>query len=249
MIPSFYRLREVAVTASTNADAKQAAEAGEPEGLVIQALSQTSGRGRQGRVWESPDGNIYASVLLRPRCLPLEVGYYSFVTALAVYDAVHEFLPQARIELKWPNDVLVGGKKISGILLEAAPIEKGLVDWLVIGVGVNVRHFPENALYPATSLLAEGADASVPLVLENLLKYLLIWQDRLKNDGFEPVRIAWLGQARKGALTARLPQEVLEGTFSDLDRQGNLILQLADGSERAIAAADVYFPNASQACC
>ena len=242
MIPLFYRLRQVAVTASTNADAKQAAEAGESEGLVFQALRQTAGRGRQGRGWESPEGNLHTSILLRPCCSLQTAGHFSFVTALAVHDAVRAFLPDADLALKWPNDVLVSGKKISGILLEAAPVENGVMEWLVIGIGVNVQHHPENGLYPATSLQAEGAIQAEPqAVLETLLGALEGWCTMLLREGFAPIRAAWLAKAQKGPVTARLPVETVNGEFSGLDEQGRLILRLPDGAERAIAAGDVFF--------
>src|SRR5262249_14501963 len=102
-----WRVRWLEGTASTNDDARRAAEAGEAEGLVIAAKRQTAGRGRQGRVWESPEGNLYCSVLLCPKSIPRDAGLYSFVAALAVYDVVAALLPQANIRLKWPNDVLV----------------------------------------------------------------------------------------------------------------------------------------------
>jgi BirA family transcriptional regulator, biotin operon repressor / biotin---[acetyl-CoA-carboxylase] ligase len=242
MIPPFYRLRLLDVTASTNADAGQAAEADEAEGLVIQALRQTAGRGRQGRTWDSPEGNLYASILLRPRCSLQEAGHYSFVTALAIYDAVRAFLPKANIKLKWPNDVLVNGKKISGALLEAAPVEQDVVAWLIVGIGINVLHHPENGLYPATSLAAEGvAQTESEAVLRGLLESLERWRLTLSREGFAPLRKAWLAHAQTGLLTARLPHETVEGAFQDLDERGNLILRLPDGAERAIAAGDVFF--------
>ena len=110
-----FDLRRVPVTASTNDDAVKAAEAGEAEGLVIWALRQTAGKGRHGRAWESPEGNLYCSVLLRPKEGTREAGLYSFVAALALYDTVRQCLPVAEIALKWPNDVLVEGEKIAGI--------------------------------------------------------------------------------------------------------------------------------------
>ena len=108
------------ITESTNDDVKLAAEAGIPEGLVIWAAQQRGGRGRYGRAWFSPQGNLYFSVLLRPICDRHDYGKLTFVAALAVEEAVRKVLPHRPIELKWPNDVLVGGKKISGILLARA---------------------------------------------------------------------------------------------------------------------------------
>lgn len=235
------RILHLPTTASTNADAKVAAESGEPEGLVVHALRQTAGRGRQGRGWESPEGNLYMSLLLRPHCPPQEAGRYSFAAALAIYDAVQGGLPDAPVQLKWPNDVLVGGKKISGLLLEAGAAEGGVIPWLVIGIGINVRHHPEQALYPTTSLAAEGAAADVEDVLQALLAWLDHWLKVLRAEGFSPLRQAWLARARTGVITARLPNAIFEGTFAGLDDQGRLCLQLSDGSLRHIAAGDVFF--------
>jgi BirA family transcriptional regulator, biotin operon repressor / biotin---[acetyl-CoA-carboxylase] ligase len=260
MIPTFFHLKQLSSTESTNAEAKRAAEAGEAEGLVVQALRQTAGRGRQGRAWESPEGNLYMSVLLRPRCSPQEAGLYSFVAALAVCDAVRAFLPEADIKLKWPNDVLVGGKKISGILLEAAPVERGVVDWLVVGIGVNILHHPEGGLYPATSLAGEEAfsiqhsvfakaspdksafrDEPVQTILTKCLQSLDHWRRMLLNEGFGPVREAWMARAKTGLIEARLPHDTVLGEFDGLDVRGSLILRLPDGTKRAIAAGDVFF--------
>ena len=162
MTSSRWRVQRLDVTASTNEDARRAAEVGEAEGLVVVASQQSAGRGRQGRVWESPVGNLYCSVLLRPKNMPHGAGFYSFAASLAVRDAVASFISNTAVTLKWPNDVLVGGKKISGILLEIAG------DALIVGAGINVTHSPKHALYPATSLLEESngsKSGAVPLPL------------------------------------------------------------------------------------
>ncbi len=242
MIPSFFRLKQAPETASTNDDVKHAAEAGEAEGLVVQALRQTAGKGRWGRAWESPEGNLYASLLLRPRCPPQEAGFYTFVTALAVADTVRRFLSETSIELKWPNDVLVEGKKISGILLEAGPSAENSVEWLVIGVGINIKRHPDEGLFAATSLDAEGASrVHAGEALETFLACFFHWRGVLLAGGFAPLRDAWLAQAKKGAMTVRLSHETFEGAFAGLDEQGRLILRLPDGQERAMTVGDVFF--------
>lgn len=242
MIPPFYRLHVLDETVSTNTDAKRAAEAGEAEGLVIQARRQTAGRGRYGRSWESPEGNLYVSVLLRPCCSLQAAGHYTFVAAMAVYETVQSVLPGTNIKLKWPNDVLVEKKKISGILLEAAPVDNNVVPWLVIGVGMNVQHYPEQSLYPATSLAAEGAQGVMPdAMLGKLLQSLDFWRSVFMRDGFAPVRAAWLRQAQTGPLKVTLPDETVEGTFAGFDAAGRLIVRLPDGVERFLSAGDVFF--------
>jgi BirA family biotin operon repressor/biotin-[acetyl-CoA-carboxylase] ligase len=230
-----YTIRQIAVTASTTDDAKRAAEAGEAEGLVIWALRQTAGRGRHGREWQSPEGNLYCSVLLRPKIPWQVIGRYSFVAANAMYDTVRQCLPVADITLKWPNDVLVEGQKIGGILLEI------MDDALIIGIGLNVLHHPEKALYPCTSLRTAGASPK-PLdeILDMLLQNIDHWYGLMQNEGFEPIRAFWLKHAATSVMTVRLPQGSVAGKFKDLDSKGNLILNLADGSERAIATGDVF---------
>lgn len=243
MIPPFFRVETKGVTTSTNDDVCAAAKAGESEGYVVQALQQKSGRGRHGRTWESPEGNLYASILLRPHATPQQIAFYSFATAMAVYDAVLAAKPSANVQLKWPNDVLVDGKKISGVLLETAPVDNGVVDWVVIGVGINVNSCPENAMYPTTSLKEEGVKVSVDDVLKELLKSFDQWHLTLRFDGFRPVRRAWLAYAKLGAMTVRLPSETLEGEFAGMDETGGLMLRLPDGSERTISSGDVFYHN------
>lgn len=238
-----FRTTKLLSTISTNEDAKRAAERGEADGFVVHAEQQTAGRGRQGRVWDSPVGNLYASTLLRIDSSLQSAGHYSFITALAIADALQAFIPTANIQLKWPNDVLVDGKKISGILLEAATVVDGKVAWLVIGTGINVRHHPENAAYPTTSIIDCGGDPdlSADKVLTLFLQHLSAWCAIYRDVGFPAIRSTWLHHAKKGWLTARLPHCTYEGEFLDLDDQGRLIIRLADGAEQAIAAADIFF--------
>lgn len=232
------RIQKLTITASTNDDAKAAAERGEAEGLVIWALKQTAGRGRQDRVWESPEGNLYCSVLLRPDASPNDLGLYSFITANAMYDTVRQCLPVADITLKWPNDVLVEGKKIGGILLEVVG------NALIIGMGLNVMAHPKEGLYPSTSIRAEGGSPkTLDDILDMLLQNLGHWYGVMQKDGFEPIREFWLKRAVKGPMNVRLPQGQITGDFADLDKKGHLILHLADGSEKAIATGDVFLSS------
>ncbi|HEU0118030.1 MAG TPA: biotin--[acetyl-CoA-carboxylase] ligase [Alphaproteobacteria bacterium] len=230
-----WRIQKLPITGSTNDDAKRAAENGETEGLVVWALQQTAGRGRHGRTWQSPAGNLFCSILLRPKESLQKIGCYSFLVANAMYDTVRQCLPVADITLKWPNDVLVEGKKIGGILLETVG------DALIVGVGLNVMEYPEEALFPSTSLRAEGAKArTLDEVLDMLLQNIRHWYGVMQKDGFEPIRQDWLKHAQKGPLSVKLPNEVLQGEFAGLGATGDLRLKLADGSERAIATGDVF---------
>jgi BirA family biotin operon repressor/biotin-[acetyl-CoA-carboxylase] ligase len=235
-----WQIRRLTIATSTNDDVKKVAEAGEAEGLVVWALEQTAGRGRHGRVWESPEGNLYASLLLRPGCEAKHVGQYAFVAALALHDTVRALLPAAKVTLKWPNDILVEGKKISGILLEAAPAKNDKIDWLVAGIGLNVAHHPDHAHYPATSLHAiNKALPPLKAILDLLLERFSYWKNMLLEQGVNPVHEAWLAVAEKGHLTVRLPNQTIEGAFAGLDADGNLILQSADGTKKTISAGDV----------
>jgi BirA family biotin operon repressor/biotin-[acetyl-CoA-carboxylase] ligase len=231
-----FDIRRLETTASTNDDARQAAALGAAAGTVIWALQQSAGRGRQGRTWSSPAGNLYCSVLLRPAGGITTYSQYSFLAALALSDVVRELLHEATVELKWPNDVLVGGKKISGILLESGE------GFLIVGMGLNVRHFPANALYPVTSLAAEGAELP-PLeeLLDRLLQALDERIDILNKSGFAAIRAAWLERARTGLMQVRQADSEIQGHFAGLDEDGNLRLRLPDGAERLINTGDVFF--------
>jgi BirA family biotin operon repressor/biotin-[acetyl-CoA-carboxylase] ligase len=231
-----FDIRRIQTTASTNDDVKTAAQEGAAEGLVIWALTQSAGRGRQGRQWQSPEGNLYFSVLMRPLVPQKDYGFYSFMTSLAIGDAVRTFLPQLSIELKWPNDVLVGGKKMSGILLEAGE------GWLVMGMGINILHTPENPLYPVTSFASETADVpKIEIVLSTILNFLDQWNAVFVKEGFAPLRKAWLERAKKGVMVVRQTQGDVQGTFEDLDEHGNLCLILRDGTKRSFNTGDVFF--------
>ena len=205
------------------------------EGFWLRAERQTAGRGRQGRAWASPVGNFSASTLVRLRAGDPPAATLGFVAAVALMEVVVEILPIAR--LKWPNDLLVDGAKLSGILLERAD------DAVVVGVGVNLAHGPDLADRPTTSLAAHGIDmagaAFAPLLAEAFAR----WLDRWRTYGFAAVRAQWLAAAHPVGtpLRAALPDgTTLAGAFEDLDADGALILRLASGERRAIHAGDVF---------
>ena len=158
-LPAKFRLVEMDSVDSTNTEAKRLACAGAADGTIVWAQRQTAGRGRRGRTWTSEPGNLYASFVLRPGCAPMQAAQLTFVAALAVRDLLSIYLNNSdSIACKWPNDVLVGGRKISGILLETSTSGSGVVDWLGLGIGVNLRHHPDiGGRHPATNLCAEGA--------------------------------------------------------------------------------------------
>jgi BirA family transcriptional regulator, biotin operon repressor / biotin---[acetyl-CoA-carboxylase] ligase len=194
-------------------------------------------------VWESPPGNLAATLLLRrPNRPAAECAQLSFVTAIAAADAIARFAPQAEIRVKWPNDVLAGGRKVAGILLESAS-SGGAPFWLAIGVGINLAQFPEGTEFPATSIAALGVVSPSPrAALLELASAFAKWYDIWEARGFLPIRDAWLARAAKLGMRirARLQNEETTGVFEGIDETGALLLREA-GRTRAIAAGEVYF--------
>jgi BirA family biotin operon repressor/biotin-[acetyl-CoA-carboxylase] ligase len=240
-LPPGYRHRHFGEIGSTNDLVRAAAMGGEPAGLVVTADVQTAGRGRRGREWVSPAGNLYSSILLRPGVAPAAGGQLSFVVALAVADAVAEALPGAPvISCKWPNDVLVNGAKVAGILLESQTAGNGLLDWVIVGTGINVASHPPLAQYPATSLAANGAAGGAQALLPRYLRRLDHWLSRWQTEGFGPVREAWLSRAWKlgSIVSVRIGEEPVQGVFETLDAQGALVLS-SGGARRTIAAGEI----------
>lgn len=247
-LPPFYRLIAFDLVESTNDEARRLAAEGAGNGTLVWAKQQSKGRGRQGRGFVSPPGNLYVSLILRPEKPPREAAQLSFVTALALGDAVRTVAPPTiEVHYKWPNDVLFNGRKGSGILLETEIGPRGTLEWLVIGVGVNVRSFPGETNFPATSLRFEGGDGSVTEVdlLESFAGHFEAWVKRWFDDGFAPIRRAWLRHAYRLGETVeiRLPRETFAGRFADLDETGALVVERPDGTTRLIAAGDPYFPS------
>ncbi len=247
-LPPGFRIKAFDSVGSTNDEAKALARSGAGEGTIVWARRQDTGRGRRGRAWTSPEGNLYSSIVLRPRRVPADAALVSFVAALAIAETAETVLPDpSGVRCKWPNDVLIHGRKLSGILLESEQGTDGAVDWLVLGVGINLRHFPETADYAATSLLAEGAPAMTPsALLEIYADRLAQWYRRWLDHGFAPVRAAWLERARGlgGPILVRLADRTISGVFVDLDSDGVLLLDPDDGGPRQrITAGDVFFPQ------
>ncbi|MCW3836829.1 biotin--[acetyl-CoA-carboxylase] ligase [Sphingomonas canadensis] len=229
-------IRTLPETGSTNADLIALAASGAEEGLWLRADRQTAGKGRQGRAWQSPPGNLYASTIVRLRPADPPAATLALAAAVALEEAVAAFLP-GLVQLKWPNDLLIGGAKLSGILLERAG------DAVVIGFGVNLAHHPEDLDRTATSLAAHGAAPDPQAFAETLADAMARWIARWRGEGLGPVRERWLARAHPPgtALTARQADgTVLDGLFAGLDRDGALILRLADGTSRVIHAADVF---------
>jgi len=241
-----FRHERYETVGSTNDLARAAALRGEPEGLWVLAGRQTAGRGRHGRNWESPLGNFFGSLLLRPRRPPRELASLSLVTALAVAEAVDRLsLGTLRAGVKWPNDVLLDGAKLAGILLESGTTELEPDPFLIVGVGVNLAHHPSGTPYPTISLAARGVGDVTPDrflgELEPVLGRLYaLW----RTDGFAAIRTDWLARAvGLGAeIGLRTGTAERRGTFVDLGTDGTLRLADASGRIDSVSAGELFFP-------
>lgn len=207
------------------------------EGLWLRAERQTAGRGRLGRAWVSPTGNLYASTVVRLRPTDPPAATLAFVAAVTLEEAVRVHLPApSGLALKWPNDLLIAGAKLSGMLLERAG------EMVVLGIGVNLAHHPELPDRTTTSLAAHGAEVAPDAFLDTLAEGFSRWLARWRGEGLAPVRQRWLDRAHPmgTALTARLPDGgSVTGLFDGLDADGALLLRLADGTRHVMHAGDV----------
>ncbi|MDR3510365.1 MAG: biotin--[acetyl-CoA-carboxylase] ligase [Caulobacteraceae bacterium] len=232
---------------STNAEARRRAEAGEAGPLWITALRQNAGRGRRGRSWDTGQGNLAATLLTTTDLPPAEAAQISFVAALAVADLARSYVPADIVGLKWPNDLLVAGRKASGILVESGRRPDGRL-WLATGIGVNLAHAPEGTERPATSLALNGASPppTPRQALERLSEAFAGWIGAWEARGFSAIAEAWTVRALGlgGPCVARLGAETVEGVAEGLDVDGALRLRLADGAIRRITAGDVFFEGA-----
>jgi len=226
-------------TGSTNKDAMQQAETGAPEGLVIFANKQTSGKGRLGRTWHTMPESLAASVLLRPDLPPEQVPQLSLLTAVALHDALSRYCPDIRI--KWPNDLLYHGSKVAGILTEMRA-EPGRVHAVVLGFGINLaapaNGWPIDIDKPATDLTSiSAAQISKTGIAVAVLHALDAWYDIWLTEGFAPVHRAWWqAHAASGAKVSVYDgRKYIEGIASALDDDGALLLETPSGIQRIIA--------------
>ncbi|KIC47094.1 biotin--acetyl-CoA-carboxylase ligase [Ruegeria sp. ANG-S4] len=220
----------------------------------IMAHHQTAARGRRGRAWTHPKGNLAATLLLRPEGNPEQAALRSFVAALALFDACVAVTGRATgLSLKWPNDVLLNGGKLAGILLESTGQGRGLTH-LAIGVGVNLTEAPnpdmveQGAVRPVSLLSETGASATPEDFLTELAAAYAVYETQFRTYGFEPIRAAWLSRAARlgEVITARTVSSAMTGTFETVDAGGNLVLNTAKG-RISIPAADVFFEGGANA--
>jgi BirA family biotin operon repressor/biotin-[acetyl-CoA-carboxylase] ligase len=242
-LPDGFLLRRYETIGSTNDEARRLARDGAPEGTLVWAKEQNAGRGRRGRSWQSPPGNLYLSLVLRPDAPAGRAPQLGFVAALALGEALDRLAgPGLRLGFKWPNDMLAGGKKFAGLLLESEMAATGGLDFVIVGIGVNLVSAPRGLDYPATSLAYEGFPGIAPAaLLEEFIPHFVGWIDQWRKEGFVPVRAAWLGRAHGigDAIRVRLEGLTLDGRFLDLDHDGALVLEGSDGRRR-IAAGEVF---------
>ena len=227
-------------TTSTNDEANTLINAGNAsDGLVVWAREQTKGRGRRGRTWISPPGNLHCSTLWDISAQRATAAQLGFVAAVALVDALQSLVPNATFNGKWPNDVLANGQKVAGMLLEAQGSQ-----WLVLGLGVDVLHAPPPELVerPAISLAALGFSGDALQVLQAFNQRMQPLVGVWRQQGFAPIRQEWLQRAygQGERVTVRLETESFAGIFDDLDHDGALVLTMEDGQRRRVLAGDVF---------
>lgn len=231
VLPDGWTLVAFDSVGSTNDEATRLAEAGAPEGTFVWAQTQTGGRGRRGRRWASPVGNLYCSTVLRPQCPAPRAAELGFVAALAVADLVRD---GRAVRVKWPNDVLVEGGKVAGILPESSIAQDGRVEHVVLGIGLNVSFAPSlpEMRYPGAML-----GGTVEAAIEGLTAGLAGWLSQWRRNGFETIRAGWLDRA--GPLGAevdvKLGEELVRGAFAGMDREGALLLETPAGPRRIVS--------------
>jgi BirA family biotin operon repressor/biotin-[acetyl-CoA-carboxylase] ligase len=240
VLPPVEMLDEVG---STNDEAHRRAAAGARGPLWIATRRQTAGKGRSGRAWaEAGTGNVAATLLFMPGCTPARLAELSLVTGVATHDAIASALAHsgARIELKWPNDVLINGAKVSGILIESATYDAAVVS--LIGIGINVASAPNVADRAVTFLAGSGclldADAVLELLVARMARWLAVWQ---AADGFDLIRAAWAERATALGLPLEIKTQEgpVAGAFAGLDRDGALLIDLPHVGRRRFTFGDV----------
>ena len=253
-----YRIETFDSVESTNALALEWARAGDTGNLWLVTKRQVAGRGRRGRVWETPEGNLASSLLLVPSFPLKEAATLGFVAGLALADALDAVLPNekvrigvdggaplsgGRFELKWPNDLLADGAKLSGILLESLMLDHERFA-LVVGIGVNVVAHPSETPYPATSLSSLGAKCDAETLFlalsDSWLENFRIWNG---GQGLADIRNKWLSRAAGlgSQVAVQIEGQVVRGVFETIDDECRFVIRCADGSAVTVAAGDVHF--------
>lgn len=230
-------IETVAETGSTNADLLAAAARGAPEGYWLRAERQVRGRGRLGRIWGDSGGNVAASTIVRLRPGDPPAPSLALVAAVVVAEAVATFAP-GLATIKWPNDLLIGNAKLSGVLLE-----RGADDAVIVGIGVNLASHPGLAERPTTSLADHHVTVAPAPFVEVLADSMARWLATWRIYGLDPVRARWLAGAHPvgTALSVQLPDgRAVDGLFDGLDGSGALLMRMAGGGREVVHAGDVF---------
>lgn len=238
-----FHIHDYPVVGSTNDTAKELLRQGALEGTVVWAKRQTAGRGRRGRPWISEPGNLYCSLILRPKCSLMQASQLSFVIAVAVGQTMLQHLSTPDIlSYKWPNDILLNHEKVSGILIETESTKSDQVEACIIGIGINLNSVPDHPSYSVTALNLHTVNK---VILDNLLATLLeniklYYQDWMLN-GFSSIREKWLQRAYKlgQPITISIAKEKLSGRFIGLSQEGALMFEKLNGTISQIMSAEV----------
>ncbi|MBU2360731.1 MAG: biotin--[acetyl-CoA-carboxylase] ligase [Alphaproteobacteria bacterium] len=236
--------RHLKTVDSTMSEAARIAPTLEAPTWII-ADAQTGARGRRGRSWQTPDGNFAATLVYKPNCTAQQASLRSFMAAVALFEALAMYVDRTKLALKWPNDVLLNSGKVAGILLETSGLGP-YVDWLSVGIGVNLAHVPDgirDAAFPPVSIADAGERVPTPNdFLIRLAADYATQEAKLWEFDFEIIRSDWLRHAARlgEVITARTAREDITGTFDTIDNDGNLVLITPEGP-RVIPAADIHF--------
>lgn len=245
-LPPSFREECLEQTDSTNAEAIRRLKQGEPGNLWIRATRQSAGRGRSGRHWVSPEGNLYASLLLRPACTLETALHLAFLAGIALYETAAGCGGRGLIgslTLKWPNDLLLDGKKAGGILLESRKDSSAAGPAVVIGSGLNLASHPGETTIPATHLSAHGAavasDDAFYMLAQRTAHWLDIWAD---GQGWSDVRKAWIEHSFSPGTAISVTQgdRLREGYYAGIDEAGALLLDTGSEGLIRITAGDVF---------
>lgn len=232
---------------STNDEVRRRAECGESGPIWISAKSQSKGRGRRGREWVSAQGNLFATGLYTMEIGAKQAANLSFIAAVAVRDTIANYIPNESVKVKWPNDILVQSKKVSGILLESW-VNAGEIK-IAIGIGINIISSPPNTEFQTATIkdflalneLPPTREKVLELLVNNFEKHLNNWRE----NGFDAIRREWLSNAYgiNESVIVKLHDKEISGVFKDLNDDGELLLELPNQSIEKICAGDVFFPH------
>jgi len=228
-----WRLEEYEQLGSTSDFCIERAKAGETAGLAVFAGQQSAGRGSRGRTWLSPPGNVALSVLLRPKNSPAQSSMFPLAVGIAAADAINAALPSGPTPmLKWPNDVLLNGEKCAGLLIDATTAHHR-IDWLVIGIGINVAYAPGVPGRATTCLAAHGAETTALGLAQSVLDHLSTWLDIFQTSGPEKIISSWLSRAHPigTPIDVQTLDQKTAGRFAGLSPTGELLLNVENRIE------------------